>query len=368
MWLGTRLIVATPAWAVRAGALLLGGAALLSAASTTAGEAPERARPRTRDLPVAATPLHETGRVPFSDRDWMAWVHPARCDSEGNVFLTSIAALDPRQVKKTPPPPPRQTLLRISADGKKRTAYSPASLSVLANADSFSVGATALGPTGTLYALVWAPRGDMSGTHSIVSFDESGRPKSHVEIDPDDMGVQGFEVFGSEEFLLRGIRPWEGSPRTAILPAAGGLLQDVVSLPEPGSGGGETMARLSDTVVRGGNGRIYYVPAGGEDDHVHAIAPSGLAEHAFRLAPPPRNQRLIEVKAAGHRLAFVYFEERPGTDKGRTWIDVYDVRFGERQARYGPVSGTPFCYAVVGGKDRFTVQQDAKYLVTLSAR
>jgi hypothetical protein len=146
--------------------------------------------------------------------------------------------------------------------------------------------------------------------------------------------------------------------------AGGGILEDVVGLAEESEGG--PLLTLPDNVVRGGDGRIYFVPASDERPHVHAIAPTGLTEHVFRLDQMPRNRRLVELKAAGRRLAATYYDDQSKENRARLWIAVYDVGLGERQSVYGPVSGMPFCYDVVDHQDRFTILKDGKYFVKLS--
>jgi len=116
---------------------------------------------------------------------------------------------------------------------------------------------------------------------------------------------------------------------------------------------------------RGGDGQIYFVPQGQES--IHAVAPSGLSKHAFRLARVPRNWRLLDLKAAGpRRLAATYYEERPGQKSGRAWFAVYDALLGEQLAVYGPASGVPLCYEHSGRQDLFTVLKDARHLLKLS--
>lgn len=341
--------------------------AILSWAPASVSETVKRAKPASPDGQIATTPLRATGTVKFSQDDWFAWLNPARCDTSGNVFVVPVPEADPRDAKNPSAPPlyPKKLgdILRISADGKKRTRFSPATVPALANADEITTVAMSLGPGGTLFALVWARRGEASGGHYIVSFQETGQYRSHIEVDDDDMAVQRFEVFGSGEFLLRGVR-FSGSPRAAVMPASGGLLQDVVFLPAVDSEVAATPPKLSDHLGRGGDGRIYFVPEG--EDSVHVIAPSGLSERAFRLAPVPRTWQLMDLKAAGSRLALMYFEERPGRDSGRVSIAIYDVHFGERLAVYGPVSGVPVCYESSGLQDQFTLLKDGRHLVRLS--
>jgi hypothetical protein len=311
---------------------------------------------------MVATPLRTTSTVAFSESSWFAWMNPARCDTDGNVFVVAVPEADPRDVKNAPAPPQYtkkpSDILRVSADGKKRIRFSPAAVPAFANAEEVNTIATALSPSGTLFALVWAPRGQ-AGSQHIVSFDETGQYRSQIEVNVEEMVVQGFEVFGSGEFLLWGTRPW-GGPRVSIMSGSSGdLLQDVVD-----EDSGRT-PKVSNHVTRAGDGQIYFVPQGQES--IHAVAPSGLSKYAFRLARVPRNWRLLDLKAAGpRRIAATYYEERPGQNSGRAWFAVYDALLGEQLAVYGPASGAPLCYEQSGRQDLFTVLKDARCLLRLS--
>ena len=140
--------------------------------------------------------------------------------------------------------------------------------------------------------------------------------------------------------------------------AGGSSLRDVVGLPIEALGD-PTQPPGLDHVVRGGDGRIYFAPDG--EDSVYVVGASGDSELAFRLAPAARNRQLVDLKAAGPRLAAIYYEERSGN--GRSWMEVYDVAFGERVGVYGPATGWPVCYEYSGSQDRFTFLRDGNSLV-----
>jgi hypothetical protein len=270
---------------------------------------------------------------------------------------------DSRDVENAPAPAQHMkmpcSILGISADGKKQTRFNPAAAEPFSDADDVSTLATALDAGGALYALVWV-RGGETGNQYIVSFDENDRYHSRVELDSQEIVAQQSEIFGSGEVLLRGRRTQPDGARVAVMAAGGGPLRDVVGLPttveEP------TAAPISDHIVRGGDGRIYFAPEG--DKWVYVIEPSGDSQQAFRLATMPRNCRLVDLKAAGQRLAATYYEARPGG--GRSWIAVYDIATGERMDVYGPAPGSPVCYEHDGARDRFTVLRDGSRLVRVA--
>jgi hypothetical protein len=335
--------------------------------SALAGDtAPRPTAATTRDQPVAIR-LRETHTVTFSWDDWFGWVNPARCDGDGNVFFVPMHRADRSDAKKSaaaPAPPVPSEILRVSAEGKS-TLIRPARAPVLAFADEVTAVhtlRTAVDPGGTLFALVWAARGNEDGRQSIVSFDETGRYRSLVRVDVNEIVASEFEVFGSGEFLVWGQRPW-GGPRVAVMPPAGGRLRDVAFVPGIESAKAAAQAKLPSHVARAGDGRIYFVPEG--EESIHVVGPSGRSERAFRLARVPPNWRLADLEAAGPHLAAVY-SEKQNDDRGIAWITVYDARDSVRRAVYGPVAGMPVCYDRSGDEDHFTVLRDGKFLVRLS--
>jgi hypothetical protein len=209
---------------------------------------------------------------------------------------------------------------------------------------------------------VWVARPEQMGGQYIVSFDRSGRYRSRIAIDLDQMIVQRIAVFGSGEFLLDGVRPSSGR-RQVVMPAIGGALQDVVAVADTTSAESGPPPPISDRFARGGDGRIYFVPD--DSSSVHAVTPAGTSEEVFRLSDVPRPWRIFDLKAAGNRLAVTYLEGT-GADHARYWVAIHDARFGERLALYGPSPGAPLCYEFSGEQDRLTVYQGG-YLVTLAA-
>jgi hypothetical protein len=215
-----------------------------------------------------------------------------------------------------------------------------------------------------LFALVWATRGEIA-RYYIVAFDKKGNYASRQEIEPEEMSVGRFEVFGSGDFLLLGRRPNSNSTRLAVMSAGGGSLSDVMSSTTEDAEEGKAPPPFPGRhIARAGDGRIYFVPDGTEV--VYFVEASGYSQEAFKLAPMPPRRKLVDLKATRQRLAAVYFEERP-KDKGRLWMAVYDVARGERLAVYGPATGIPVHYEYRDGQDRFTLLKNGEDLVTVVA-
>ena len=345
------------------------GLAVLSC-SRAAADDPVRRSPNAPASP-APTPLRtvRTVAAPMSADGYFAWSDEL-CDGRENVYLLLVPPM-----KNGRSGPERHEVLRVSADGKKRTTFSPLTLPIFANAAELTIVDLALDTEGTFFMLVWARWGEQDANGKkgtfVVSFDQDGRYRSHLIIDSAEIIPSQLEVFGSGEFLLRGTHPVTHNARLMILSASGRTLEDVrrwagtffdhdPAAPSP--------PRLPH-MARGGDGRVYVIQEdpGEEGDFVHAISPSGDGERLFQLPVPPEGLSLRGWSASRERFAATYYQdgERP-----RWWVAAYEHGEGEPDAGstlYGPLPGPPLCYASVDGKDRFTVLKGSTELVTMSS-
>jgi len=367
----------------RQGALLLCLGAV--AWSTVDANDPTRAAAQDPSADTTiATPLRKSTKTSTTNaiagpNGVAAWVDPARCDQDGNLFFLTVPQVDARDSNRAPgssqsrPRPPSE-IVGVSADGKKVTHFDPGSAPVFVGADELRTVTTAVDSHGILFALVWGPRGQASGRQHIVSFDKSGRYVSRVEIESDEISVEQFEIFGTGEFLLRGVRNDASKvavvsggrfvPRLAVMSGGGAPLRDVLGLPDEAGPESSKDPDPSappefDYMIRGGDGRIYLARAGAS--FIYAIEASGQSQEAFPMARTPRNLRLAGLRASGGRLVATCRDER-----SRWWMVVYDVALRERVGLYGPVDGQPICYEYTGSTDEFTFLRDGNKLVTLS--
>lgn len=195
------------------------------------GDAGDSAKEAVRE--VQTTPLKAVATVPATKGAFLAWLEPVQSDADGNVYFLVLPAICPQADTAAETPRPRD-VLRISADGKKRSVFSPMTSAKFATATNVATATIALDPDGALSVVVWARWRDSSGHDEkrgqyIVSFDKEGRYRSEVEVDWRDLAVIQFEAFGSGQFLLRGRRGTNPNEiRLAILSDTGQNLQDVV--------------------------------------------------------------------------------------------------------------------------------------------
>lgn len=314
------------------------------------------------------TPLRTLSSVSFRNAGWFAWSQEA-CDQGGNVFFTVVPAAKQRHPSGGATPAERRMkmgdILGVSADGSKTTLYRPAVISAAAGAGDIKTISVALDTDGKLHVLVWAG----IDRQYIVSFDKSGEHHSDVEVDGSEILASKLEIFGTGELLLRGSRTdAHGEPRfrMVVMDAAGRTFRDVTGPPVGASGRrrSSALSNLSDQMARAPDGRIYYTAEG--ESSVTVIGPSGESEAAFKLLPMPPDRRLIALKAAGPRLAAIYWQRGTTDYDWHYWIAVYDASLGERVAVYGPAQGLPVCYQYDGSEDRFTLFKNAKDLVTVA--
>lgn len=340
-------------------------------------EASELARGATKAAGVPATPLRTLSATQAPIGDYFAWAGQALCDANGNSYFLVVPPIPPGKNQVEP-----RAVLRVSADGKRRFSFTPASIPELANAHQLRTLSFTLDPEGGVFLLVWAESGGRNGQY-IVSFDHKGGYRSHFEVKWPGVHVEQFEVFGSGRFLLRGRRPNGFASQLAILSASGAELEDVVGWSEPSkpeeSPSPASSGNLGfDQITRGGDGRIYVAGLDNREggDVVYAFEASGDSKEAFTLRPIPKAApRLLGWKAAGDRFAAAYRrdestpESAPGEHRGSYWIAVYrnQTRGGAPEPTvYGPAPGAPICYRHEDSGNRFTFLRDGK-LVTMSA-
>jgi hypothetical protein len=332
---------------------------------------------------IQATPLREVGTFSASKSGYLAWVEPVVGDDKGNAYFLLVPVI-PRQSDLAGDIPRPRDVLRLSADGKRKSTLSPVVSSKFANA-KVTTAAIALDPDGSLSMLIWARWDDSSGHKEktgqyIVSLDKAGKYRTELEVNSRELGVTQFEAFGSGQFLLRGWEPITGESRLAIL-SANGQVQDVVAWSDPTNAldpsapPPATKRTTFNQMVRSGDGRIYVTQQGERsgENVVFAISASGQSERLFTLPRLPGEPPLRGLKAAGDRLAAVYLETQEtvsGGPKQRWWVAIYSNAASEGDlplAVYGPAPGAPISYRQEDSGDRFTFLRQGQ-LVTMSSR
>jgi hypothetical protein len=333
--------------------------ALLAVTFSGASLAPADTGADSQPVRPETTPLRETAKLPsFAQDGWFAWREPVQCDESGNLFLVPVPPADtriPANEQKR-----HDVILRVSRDGKERTTIDPSQGSYPGAAEAVTV-ATTVDSAGNLHVLLWIP-GEQS-SFRIATYDNAGKYRSSTRIDPEEIQVGSFEVFGSGAYLLVGLAGLPpGEARFAVMESSGAL-RDVLGIADDPTQEREGPKRPA-LMARGGDGLVYTVLDG--KSAVHVVDPSAESRLAFALEAAPRDWRLVGLKAAGNRLAFIYHQEPANADKsGVFWLAVYDPLSGERQATYGPVDRPPLCYSRPGDGDTFTIF-DSKHLRSMA--
>jgi hypothetical protein len=304
------------------------------------------ARPRSPVTP-APTALTISSAVPFDGLGVTLFAGPFRCDADGNVFFV------PYRMAAKGEAGTRDTVVRVSGDGKKTTSFGVAAALGVMGAEDSHINATALDAGGNLYVLadVLTPDGSRQ---MIVSFDNKGQYKTKLELDSKELLVGQLAVFASGEFLLSGRRP-NGEARLVVMSPSGGSL-DGVSLPpsDDEATGPAAVIRSISWAEPAADGRVYFCQSA-TGKRVYGVLACGQVDKTMKLVPPRRDAQLVELRVSGKRLAALYEETRPNQASTLRWIVVHDLLSGEAAASYGPVRNLLMCFQSSDGSDSFTL-------------
>lgn len=310
---------------------------------------------------LTAEELTVTDTVTVAGETTWIFVGSFRCDADSNVFFV------PGNPDGTPP----DTVVKVSADGKRSTRFSLKSIPELRDVSDGEVYSFALGHSGELYVPVRNAKG-----YSIVALDQNGAYRSKTWLGQ--VSVSEFAVFESGDFLLwaKSFKKEDSKPFLGLLDSAGGELRKIFldrgPAPSPESTRGTTTKSRPGSRTQPGpgiigvslmepakDGKIYVttVPPKGPVP-VFAISPSGDTQR-IDLIPPRRDVTLVSIKVSDRRLAAEYEGSRsPRSSRVNPpgWISVYDIQSGERIATYTRVRGSLLCYESGDGvPDAFTL-------------
>jgi hypothetical protein len=304
------------------------------------------------DTVATLTPT-ETIPVPGASLD--AIIGFPRCDLDGDIYIHQ-----PRHYGDTQPP----GFLRVSADGKQTTVFSPSAVADPAlKGSSFADFAVAL--NGVVYALIQTPGNETY----VVEFKDNGQLYSSTRLVTPTFYAQHLAVFPSGEFLVTGVRAgpegqMAGEPFTAIFDASGQIIKQVV-LPgdvKPGATTVRDTGRLeSSTGAAVGLGESVpsedgnmYVARSLANPVVYVVSPGGDVLRKMVLPAPQKGLRPGSLKVSGGTLAVEFFSLG---DTNQTNLDlvkqthiysVFDARTGEKLVDYGEspkLRGAFACYS-----------------------
>ena len=298
---------------------------------------------------------------------------PQRCDAEGNVYLQFYQ-----------PTNPQSPILRISADGAEKQAFSLASVQDFENAyiDSFTVT-----PDGAVALAVRRqnPKTKL-GEGYVLRFKSDGTFDRDSAIELGSRNPFQVAVFSSGNLLISGTQdtrlygkgePAVSVPFTEVINQAGDIVKKLTlpgdfKPPKPSDPGftaksGEEPAEITlGDAVSGNDGNIYLTRHSVKPT-VYVIASDGSLVRTLKLIPPSPTARQVGglhySDVGGGQLAIVYqtFEEsavpkgqgreRPPVRVQTQIVSIYNAQGGERLADYSVspgIGGTLACYTPAG--------------------
>ncbi len=261
------------------------------------------------------------------------------CDSDSNVFFMPPAG------RSLP-----SSIVRISADGRKATPFSLASVPGF---DKAVISAYSVGLDDRVYVL--AAKDDDG---YVVTFDKDGQfgSASKLEVVKGSLlmriGVTARDLYfigGAQRKGEKKIR----SEINAIFDSHGQVVASVelgqarigdgdINISDPPIVDTDRMARdqkLQDlvdlSIVRGAEDGNFYFSRFEAKGPIFVVSPAGQVVRQIRLVPPKDpGSELLDIKLSKGRLAVGYEGEPPAGGTAPVTIDVYDAQTGDFLAQY----------------------------------
>jgi hypothetical protein len=320
----------------------------------------------SNQIPVRATSgstieLRAVSTTTLSSERGGAFMVPAKCDGNGNLYIRKFAADRPLL----------GPIVRIDPDGKRSALFDPGAFSQLAlnRADAFSPA-----PDGGLYQIAesdpMAQDGNLKRRIYVLHFSSDGSAAASVLLDAD-LEVYTFAAFADGNFLVSGLqrdaqnKNDRGRSFTAVLSGDGRELAQLKFQGPPSAakiiGRADSkdpapaakqirdeaekqapVLDLADAAV--GSDGFLYVMRGASPVRVYVIASSGKIMKTIRVASPLPSGRASGFHVSANRLAISFQDE----DGERAAMIIADAQTGREIARYeysAELGPTFACYA-----------------------
>jgi hypothetical protein len=300
--------------------------------------------------------LHAVSTLNLASEMGGAFMHPSRCDADGNLYIRKLATDRPLL----------GPIVKIDPDGKRVASFDPTSYAQLGliRADSFSPAAD-----GGLYQI--AQSGVAKPRVYVLHFSSDGAVNPPTRLDAD-FEVFTFAAFAGGNFLVSGLQrdpanhADPGRNFTAVFSADG---RELAQLKFPGrtpaSAGkttGETKLPLSPAAApvsldlaeaeAGSDGNLYVLRRS-SPALVFVIAPSGdiLRTLKIQTSLSPGGQP-IAFHLSENRIAIAFRKTNDSDQKQTDSIVVADAQTGRKIAAYtNPLGSSSMfaCYAANEG-------------------
>jgi hypothetical protein len=303
-----------------------------------------------RTIPGIA--LQETSRKSIASEIGGAFMFPARCDADGNLYIRKYATDRPLL----------GPIVKIDSEGKRVALFDPTAISQvkLDRADAFSPT-----PDGGLYQI--AAVGIARPQIYVLHFSSDGSPSTPVRLDADFQPFQ-FAAFANGNLLASGVqrdlqkKEDRGRAYTAVFSADGRLLAQLSleSPPKPASAAGKPAGKssvsksqtaaptldLSDAEP-GPDGNIYVLRRS-SPALIYIISPAGKIVKALKINSPVAGVMPNTFHVAANRVAVSFWDDATNSQT----IAVIDAQTGRRVATYsdaGALGPSFACYSADEG-------------------
>jgi len=326
-------------------------------------------------------PLTITSTMSVASELGGAFMTPAKCDDEGNLYIRKLAMDRPLL----------GPVVKIAADGKRTAIFDPSVFSQLHldRADAFSAASD-----GGLYQV--AQKGIVKPVLYVLHFFSDGTASTSVRLDAD-LEVYNFAAFANGSFLVSGLQrdvtngKDPGKKFTAAFLDSGQMIAKLSFEPAPGdlapgkekhAGQPPTAASnlvkpagpekaepildLTDAEV-GGDGNLY-VMRRSSPVLIYVVSPSGTVLRTLKIATPAHVQFPSGFHLSANRLAVSFAHDE---NQSQTLV-VADAQLGRRIAAYSftdPTGAAPSfaCYSANEGVFTFLRLGEGNALEVLRA-
>jgi hypothetical protein len=320
--------------------------------------------------------LHAISTANVASEMGGAFMTPAKCDADGNLYLRKFAMDRPML----------GPVVKINPEGKRVALFDLSGFSQLAldRADTFSPASD-----GGVYQI--AQSGILKPRIYVLHFASDGSPASPTRLDAD-FEIYTFAAFSGGNFLVSGVKrdvqnkDDRGRNFTAVFSADGRELAQLSwqdtgsagktgaksdgSARQPGTSAGTESAEkssptldLSDAEV-GADGNLY-VMRSSSPAMVTVIGPSGKILRALKVGGP-RGAMPTAFHVSGNRMAITFWNEE---SESQTMV-IADAQTGRKISSYSdPVgAGTTFaCYEANEGVFTFLKLGEGNALLVVRA-
>jgi hypothetical protein len=308
------------------------------------------APPPKATLSGSTLTLRATSTVNIPSEMAGAFMNPAKCDAEGNLYIRKLA-MDRPQLGP---------VVKIDSDGQRAALFDPAAFSQLAldRADAFSPA-----PDGGMYQI--AQSGVLMPRIYVLHFSSDGSASSPVKLDAD-LEVYTFAAFADGNFLISGVQRKSldakdrGHNFTAVFSADGRELAQLTfaelnkSAQSEAKGTSSAKADdkspptldLADAEV--GSDGFLYVMRGSSPALVYVIASSGKIMKTLKVGTEVRDSAPAAFHVSSNRLAISFWDEK----EQRQTVVIADAQTGRKIASYADPGGlgpSLACYSANDG-------------------